>query len=326
MRAAVLIAAAILGSAAAAAAPHTDSIRVRSTGGHVQGIAYDETQDCFYCSFTTVFYKVGTDGTVRDSIADIHGHLGAMTFDPGARKVYASLECKDDEIGRGISNRLQKEGYTHDQSRFYIAEIDVDDMSMETFELPVVREDYLAGRYGCSGIDGVTIAPEFGTGKGRYLYVAYGVYSDTTRTDNDHNILLCYRPGHYSKPLRRYFIRTGNTTYGVQNLCWDSYSGKMLMCVYRGWKAEYPNWKTFELDMAQKPLRAALEGVPYHKGRAWQLRQFDGSRFGKGSTGICSLGDGYFYIGDSGKRDGRQWCDFLLYRYAGPAMLERVSE
>ena len=311
-------------SLSAAALPYVDSIRVRGHNNHVQGIAFDKSSDCFYCSFTTIFYKVGTDGAVRDSITGIHGHLGAMTFDAETRKVYASLECKDDEIGSSISKGMGKDAYRHDESRFYIAEIDVDAMTMETYELPEVREDYLKGNYGCSGMDGVTLAPEFGTLKGKYLYVAYGVYSDTTRTDNDHNILLCYRPGRYDKPVHKYFIRTGNTTYGVQNLCYDPASGNMLLCVYRGWKKDFPNWKTFELSLAQKSVRAPLEGVPYHKGKAEQLREFTGSRFPKGTTGICSLSDGYFYIGDAGRRDGRQYCDFLLYRRSGPAMLERA--
>ena len=320
-----LLVAALACVVASAAAPYTDSIRVSGHNNHVQGIAFDKSSDCFYCSFTTAFYKVGTDGIIRDSIVDIHGHLGAMTFDPETRTVYASLECKDDEIGSSISKGMGKEAYGHDQSRFYIAEIDVDAMTMETHELAQVREDYLADRYGCSGMDGVTLAPAFGKGKGKYLYVAYGVYSDTTRTDNDHNILLCYRPGHYRKPVRSYFVRTGNTAYGVQNLCYDSASGKMLMFVYRGWKKEFPNWKTFELDMAQKPLRAPLQGVPYHKGKAWQLTEFTGSRFAKGATGVCSLGDGLFYIGDAGRRDGRQYCDFLLYRHTGPATMARAN-
>ena len=319
----------ILLSAAFAAVPsfavgYVDSLRVQGENNHVQGIAYDKEEECFYCSFTTAFYKIDRKGRVLASIDSIHGHLGAMTYDAAARKVYASLECKDDEIGRGISRGMGRESYSRDESRFYIAVIDVDGMTMETYELPQVREDYLAGRYGCSGIDGVTLAPKFGPhpGKGRYLYVAYGIYGDTTRTDNDHNILLCYRPGDFSGPVRRYFIHTGNTTYGVQNLLYDSYTGRMYMAVYRGWKPQYPNYKLFALDMEQKPSRGRLEGVPYQKGKVRLLDSFCGWHQGKGSTGICSMGDGCYYVGEPGKADGRQFCDFKLYEHsdspAGP--------
>ena len=307
---------------------YADSLRVQGTNNHVQGIAYDRREECFYCSFTTAFFKVATDGRIIGSIDNIHGHLGAMTFDPQTRKVYASLECKDDEIGRGISRGMGVEAYGHDESRFYIAEIDVDSMTMETHELPLVREDYLAGRFACSGIDGVTLAPAFGR-RGvrarRYLYVAYGIYGDTTRTDNDYNVLLCYRPGKYDKPVRRYFVRTGNTTYGVQNLCYDSSSGSMLMAVYRGRKKSFHNYSLFSLDMSQKPFKAPLQDVPYCRERVWQLGDLLGSDFPLGSTGICSLGDGLFYIGVHGREDGREFCDFKLYKQSGsdPLSFER---
>lgn len=299
---------------------YADSLRVQGKNNHVQGIAYDKQEKCFYCSFTTAFLKVGTDGSILGSIDDIHGHLGAMTFDPETRTVYASLECKDDEIGRGISRGMGVEAYARDESRFYIAEIDVDSMTMTTHELPIVREDYLGGRFACSGIDGVTLAPAFGRrsrAARRYLYVAYGVYGDTTRTDNDHNVLLCYHPGKYDKPVRRYFVRTGNTMYGAQNLCYDEDSGKMLMAVYRGRKKEFHNYSMFMLDMDQKPFKARLDGVPYWRGKVWQLGRFTGSDFPLGSTGICSLGGGYFYIGVHGRKDGREFCDFKLYRLTG---------
>ena len=307
---------------------YPDSLRVQGGINHVQGIAYDSTEECFYCSFTTAFYKVSADGRVLSGIEDIHGHLGALTFDEASRKVYASLECKDDEIGRNISKGMGKEGYARDESRFYIAEIDVDRMTMETFELPEVRKDYLAGRFACSGIDGVSIAPRFGrkNGKPEYLYVAYGIYGDTERTDNDYNIILCYRPGKYNKPVHKYFVHTGNTTYGVQNLCYDSYSGRLYMAVYRGKKESYPNYALFALDIGQKPVKGRLEGVPYETGRVLMLNSFTGWHQNLGSTGICSMGDGFFYIGANGKDSGRQVCDFTLYRYSGSpeGPLERV--
>lgn len=50
--------------------------------------------------------KADTNGTVIASVDKIHGHLGAITFDPNTRNAYASLELKDDSIGSAISKGL----------------------------------------------------------------------------------------------------------------------------------------------------------------------------------------------------------------------------
>ena len=48
-------------------------------------------------------------------------------------------------------------------------------------------------RYGCSGIDGTTFGPAFGQKDGKqYLYVAYGIYGDINREDNDKMMSLFF--------------------------------------------------------------------------------------------------------------------------------------
>ena len=147
-------------AAGAQALPGKFEVKIKSKD-HVQGMAIDTASHCFYLSFTTSLVKTDFDGNVLACIDSINGHLGAMTFDAGARKLYASLECKDDEIGRGIAKHLGTEAYTQDQSRFYVAVVDVDRMdskdAMCTYEVAEAIADYKT-RYGCSGIDGVTIA------------------------------------------------------------------------------------------------------------------------------------------------------------------------
>jgi hypothetical protein len=58
------------------------------------------------------------------------------------------------------------------------------------------RDDVIASpdhRYDCSGIDGVAFGPAFGHSDGKtYLTVAYGIYGNTRRGDNDHQVLLQY--------------------------------------------------------------------------------------------------------------------------------------
>lgn len=341
---------------------------------HVQGIAYDRAKDCMYMSFTSRFVKTDMSGKILASIDRIQGHLGAMTFDPVGRKVYASLECKDDDIGKGIARTLNVS--VASVSCFYVAIIDVDSLTeigadpengniLKTAFLKEPFDDYsarvnvggkdLEHRFGCSGIDGVTIAPAVGTSEKElseagklYLYVAYGIYGDVSRGDNDSQVVLKYslksledsaenmRFGtmHDSGPkkaLARYFIHTGNTSYGVQNLAYDSFTGNIFMAVYKGKKPEWPNYDLFAFSIAQKPVRGHLTGVPY-VGKVSQLRLAGegledsvtgvrGWRFKWGSTGMCPLGGGLWYFSENAKdkASGTHSCNARLYRWTGEA-------
>ena len=108
---------------------YPEVIRIEGGKLHVQGIALDKKVDCMYCSFTSAFFKTDLQGNITGSVTGINGHLGAMVFDAKGRKVYASLELKDDEIGRGIAKTLGAQEHSKEQSRFYVAEIDVDKIS-----------------------------------------------------------------------------------------------------------------------------------------------------------------------------------------------------
>ena len=189
---------------------YPEVIRIQGGKFHVQGIALDKEKECMYVSFTSDFYKTDMEGNVIGSVTGMNGHMGDVVFDPVCRKVYASLEMKGDDIGRNISNNLDAGVYGESGSRFCIAEISVDkitgpdtpfDQAIKLHDVGEALDDYLAEvkvgdkvlkhRYGCSGIDGITIAPTFGAdSKSSRLYVAYGVYGDTLRCDNDHNVLL----------------------------------------------------------------------------------------------------------------------------------------
>lgn len=313
-------------------------ISLNGQTGHVQGIAWDEAGNRMFFSATTKFIITDTQGEITASIEGLHGHLGSMVFDSASRKVYASMECKDDVIGSSISRQLGVEGFK--QSTFYIAEIDVDavtqvntpaEKAITYHEVRQVAEDYAAEvtvdgktlkhRYGCSGIDGITIAPDFGGKGGRYLYLAYGIYSDTTRTDNDYQILLQYRLDRLDRPRSRFFIKTGNTTYGIQNLAYDDNTDKMFMVVYRGRKSQYPNYDIFTADMSDKPRKGKPDGIPYEKGKInivppgqdhWMFRW--------GKQGLCPLGNGEWYITEDSSRknaDGKTLhdCTVRLYRW-----------
>jgi len=330
-------------------------IYVEGGKNHVQGIAFDKDAANMYFSFTTSFIKTDIDGKILGSIDRIQGHLGAMTFNPSDRKVYASLECKDDVIGAGLSS------FAKGRSMFYIAIIDVDKVNQigmdsennEAFKIVCVRDatrDYhmtgFADKeyehfYDCSGIDGVTIAPKLGKKGGKdYLYVAYGIYGDNARNDNNHQVLLRYdikKLNEYSgtvkfgdfygegpdKPESKYFVYTGNTTWGVQNLAYDKETGNILMAVYKGRKEIFPNYDMFVINVADKPLKGKLAGVLYDRTKhdvvGSRENPVRGFYFKYGSTGICPVGDGLFYFAEPGKSpsSGNQFSRTHLYRWTG---------
>lgn len=89
-----------------------------------------------------------------------------------------------------------------------------------------------------------------------------------------------------AKPLNKYFIYTGNTNWGVQNLAYDREYGDFFMAVYKGKKPQYPNYDLYAFSIDQKPSKAALEGVPYWKKKERQLKLDDSMGQCDEATGI----------------------------------------
>ncbi|MBR5491895.1 MAG: hypothetical protein IKV77_02050 [Alistipes sp.] len=364
---AVILTAMLLATSAVAQNPASLPRKIESgpfKAGHIQGIAVDTEQKYMYYSYTTMLIKTDMQGNIVGSVTGLLGHLGDLDFNDVDGRLYGSLEYKNDAIGQGILRMEKSERKL--QTAFYIAIFDVDKITREgmdaekdgimtTVYLPTVLEDYLAEvltaegkkehRLGCSGIDGVTFGPKFGKKGGKqYLTVGYGVYGETDRSDNDYQVLLQYdvsKWAKYEKPLSQeemhlqgpakpagqYFVKTGNTTYGVQNFDYDASSHSWMMAVYKGNKKHYPNYTFFAADGAARPVKQALEGVPYIKKakvvalKAAGKQQGDirGWDWGVGSTGMCSLGDGYFYLSHNYKIEEGQGSIIRLYRFTGNA-------
>ena len=332
--------------------------------GHIQGIAVDTEQKYMYYSYTTMLIKTDMQGNIVGTVTGLLGHLGDLDFNDEDGRLYGSLEYKNDAIGQGIL-RMEKSNRQL-ANAFYIAIFDVEKITREgmdaekdgimtTVYLPTVLEDYLAEvtikgkphkhRLGCSGIDGVAFGPKFGKADGKqYLTVGYGIYSETDRTDNDYQVLLQYdvtKWGKYehslsqddmhqqgpAKPAGQYFVKTGNTTYGVQNLDYDPTTHSWMMAVYKGKKAEFPNYTFFAADGTARPVKKALDGVPYIgkakvvalKAAGKQQGEIRGWDWGVGSTGMCSLGEGYFYLSNNYKIEAGQGSTIRLYRFTGEA-------
>lgn len=318
---------------------------------HVQGIAVDEEQGYIYYSFTTLLVKTDLAGNVVGTVGGFTGHLGDLDFNPEDGRVYGSLEYKDAEA-------------------FYIAIFDVDEIDeigMDAQNSPVVStvyleevvEDYTADmdgdgvfdgntgdtadhRYGCSGIDGVAFGPEFGSTDGeQYLTVAYGIYSNTERDDNDHQVLLQYDTSDWAdleRPLTeddphhvgpetvdgKYFVFTGNTTYGVQNLEFDPWLDRWFMGVYVGKKDAYPNYHLFAVDAEDAASEQPLTGLDGEEGLLLPLADdglLDEATGIRGweqdaSVGFQSLGDGLYYI-STATTEGGQGSTLTLETWTG---------
>ena len=346
-----------------------DSISSGKQGAfHVQGMAVDKAHGFIYFSFTDKLIKMDLSGNMVGSVTGLVGHLGDLAFDPETNTIYGSLEYKNDAIGKGISKKLGLKN--SNDVNFYIAMFDglrIVNPGMNAGEADVLKtvwlkevvNDYnaeveegnrtVAHRFGCSGIDGVTLAPSIGHKKDhkKYLYVAYGIYGDTSRNDNDHQVILKYSISNWNKigqkitqenphhsgpekPMAKYFVKTGNSTYGIQNLAYDSYTGNFFAAVYKGSKTEFPDYSLFVIDGHKKPVNITISSDNKKiKVKSLSLLQaglhdaetgIRGWNFKWGSTGIFPLGDGFFYISHNDKtNDGQQATTIYKYKWIGNA-------
>lgn len=325
---------------------------------HVQGIAVDLQGGYLYYSFTTLLAKYDFSGKLVGTLVGWAGHLGDLDFNPRDGRVYGSLEYKKDKafyIAAIDVSRLDQVGLDATKSGIF-----------RTVYLPEVVDDYAADlngdgvfdgnvaqtpdhRYGCSGIDGVSFGPQFGRTDGpRLLTVAYGIYAHPARTDNDHQVLLQYDTsdwGRYERPLTeaaphhsgpsavhgKYFVRTGNTTYGVQNLAYDETQQRWFMGVYQGIKPSFPNYGLFAIDARTPPTLGELIGVPGPGGKGRERGQLlalaaDGLTDAttgirgwnqKADVGIQPVGHGLFYLAVGSGTKGKQTGVVTLHRWTG---------
>lgn len=333
---------------------------------HVQGVAVDKANGYVYFSFTDKLLKMDLSGKLVGSVTGFVGHLGDLDFNADG-KIYGSLEYKNDAIGKGIRKKLGMDD-NNSEDGFYIAIFDGSrivrpDMNAEkedllrTVYIPEVVKDYEATvhvgdktkphRFACSGMDGVAFAPSIGSTNvdKKYIYIAYGVYGDTDRNDNDYQVILKYDIANWNKyaqhlsqdrlhhsgpekPLEKYFVKTGSTNYGIQNLAYDPYTGNLFAAVYHGAKTQFPNYDLFVIDAHKQPVeseiisdnsRIKVKTLSLLKAGPTDAKTgISGWHFKWGSTGLCPLGDGLFYISHNEKtKDGQQQTTIYKYKWVG---------
>lgn len=330
--------------------------------GHVQGIAVDAQRGFVYYSFTTILLKTDLQGNALASVENIVGHLGCIAFDEEKNCVYGSLELKHDVIGRGIM--AQTGIQLAEEDAFYLVSFDLsrlDRMGMDAEKDGIMRAVYVAdvvtdyseadlltglpGRYGCGGMDGVSVGPVFGADADspKKIILAEGIRRDVDRSDNDHQVLLQYDRSifdTYGQPLpqlqphhsgpdaceARYFFYTGNTTWGIQNLEYDPHSRYWFTAVYPGTKPDFENFEMFAIDGTVPAREAPLEGRPGETGLLLTSAKIGspqkdgriyGSHFPWGSTGMASLGNGEFYFSQNGSipEENLQFTHLKRYRF-----------
>ena len=318
---------------------------------HCQGVTVDEKKGYVYYSFTTKLIKCDLLGNVIGSVDGLIGHLGCIDFCESDGKVYGSLEYKNDIIGREILKNLQMAD-TEIQNGFYCVIFDVnkiDRMDMNADSDGIMRAVYLGEvvedfeakvhldgkdldhKYGCSGIDGLAFGPAWGTDDGEeYLRICYGVYGNTDREDNDYQVILTYDAKNWwdsiAKPLNQYkmhksgasslskcFVKTGSTNWGVQNLEYDAYSKRWMLCVYCGSKPQYKNYDMFFISALATPELSVHN--PYGEEISVLPLCNEGIYFPYGSTGVYSFGNGYYYFSHPGyDKDHGHYSNAVLYK------------
>lgn len=305
--------------------------------GHVQGVQVDKENGFVYFAFTTMLLKTDLLGNAVGSVKNLAGHLGCISFNSKTNKLYGSLELKHDIIGAGIMKMTGKQ--ISDEDAFYLVEFDcasITKMDMDAENDGVMKAVYLKDvvldysstdeasdkrhRYGCSGIDGTSIGPVFG-GTEEKIMVAYGIYLEADRIDNDYQVILQYDLSifdkfgqslnqiapHHSGPEKyeeRYFFYTGNTNFGIQNLEYDPFLKTWFVAVYRGNKPEFKNYLMYFIDGTVQPKKSTLLGRKGEEGlvlTSAKMGEYDekgvyGSMFPYGQTGMASMGDGTFYF------------------------------
>lgn len=298
---------------------------------HCQGIAVDKKKGYVYYSYTTMLVKCDFDGNLVGSVAGVVGHLGDITYNEADGKVYCGYNSKE------------RKGY-------YAAIFDVDKITKmdmkptkDVIRLVYLDEPYkdycakvkfknddgttktLDHKYGCSGIDGVTFSPDFSKkSKKEVLTVAYGVFSDNKRTDNQYQILVQYDVtdwwSKYGQPYvsknvknagpenhnGKYFVYTGNTHYGVQTMEYFDELNLLILNCYPGSNPKHKNYTLFAVDCDVAPKMTTLFGQP-NEDKQLTLSLYQDGDYDKnnnvfgwystyGEQGIAYMNDGLFYI------------------------------
>lgn len=310
------------------------------TGGnceikHCQGIAVDKKNEYIYFSYTRQIIKCNFDGDIVGSVTGFVGHLGDITFNEKDGKVYCSYDLpkiagiciaifdvsKITKVGMKPTGDVVRTVNLKDPKRLFDATVTLKKKDSKTGQVTTTEYSH---RYGVSGIDGITFGPDFMKKSGKELLtVACGVLRDNGRDDNNYQVLFQYDVTDwwttYAKPYSakphssgpdkangKYFLYTGNTSYGVQTMEYFDELNLWIINCYPGRKKSFENYTVFVVDGDVMPKYQKLKGQPktdrqyvlslYQDGEHDEKNDIYGWYASYGVQGVAYMGDGLFYI------------------------------
>ncbi len=236
---------------------------------HMQGFTTDGEN--MYWSFTDSLVKTKKSGLMLRQTQIFGGHLGDIVYYDG--KIYGSV------MGNAIKGRP-----FWDWVSFEIHVFDAGTLALERvirldecYEMHEKRED------GFLGIDGITVLPETKCSPARLL-IASALFS---AEEYDSQIFLEYSLE--GQLIQKRCVKTGNTSFGIQNLTRDPDNGDLWFSTYGG-SAEHPYQNKnflFRMSKDYEILEEYNLCTPY---------------------GLEALGGGKFYLsvqgGENGNRQG----------------------
>lgn len=314
---------------------------------HVQGIAVDRERGLALFSFTDRLVKTDLAGTVLGSVTGLPAHLGDITLNPQNGKVYGSIFWGDENpyyapyIAIFDPEQIHEIGESP-QRNPAISLVHLKQLLADRF-VDLDGDGEPDGLYATAGVDGVGFGPRFGSTTGDWLLtVTHSQWPDADRDDNNHQILVQYdaedfdtyaepydtsKPDPTSGPTEidgQYFVYTGTTRWGIQNLAYDPTLERWLMGVYAGDKPDSLNYTMFAVEAASQPVKQELRGVGV-EGETLPLAE-DGLRdettgirgwFQKADVGLQAMGDGLYYLSTNSVVDGQQTATLTLTTWTG---------
>lgn len=247
--------------------------------GHLQSICCDDELNYMYFTFTDRLIKVdmrtnqvvGTLTGLRAGSITSGAHLGCLTYKDGW--IYGTLEYKVEErwyIAAIDASKIVGDIHYADPGVMYAIHVpDVDDDFRDNLNAGehVNSESSMGHRFGLGGIDGLTFGTLPGEGKDgkEYLLLSYAPYGNSTRYDNNNQIINVYDPDKLEEYLlpftedrreedglrfeQQLFVFTGNQTWGVQNLEYDKDTGDLwMMCYNRPSGTAFPAGNMYVID------------------------------------------------------------------------------
>ena len=222
---------------------------------HMQGFSTDGEN--MYWSFTDSLVKTKKSGLMLRQVPIFCGHLGDIVYYNG--KIYGSV------MGNAMENRP-----FYDWVSFEIHVFDAGTLALENIiRLEECYKMHQEVENGFLGIDGITVLPATESAPARLL-IASALQNGE---EYDSQILLEY--SFEGKLIEKHFVKTGNTSFGIQNLTRDPENGDLWFSTYGG-SEKYPFQNKNFLFRVSKDYEVLAE---YNLCTPYGLEALGGNRF-----------------------------------------------